>query len=174
MWKTAVLAGIVGVGTFVATVLIGGPLIDPDDGPEASAVTTQARTWVEQANERCRAAVGEVRDELASASTQQNTPERSVRLFRSTTDIEGQLVRGLRNLPPSPGRAAAIDRALDLFQKQYDRDAATAAKLEDRYDFALLTAEVALYERVATQLRTLFRDLGSGGCAAYFDPRTYG
>jgi hypothetical protein len=164
----------VGVGTFVATVLIGGPLIDPDDGPEAAAVTTHARTWIEQANERCRAAVGEVRDELASASTQGNTPERSVRLFRSTTDIEGQLVRGLRSLPPAPGRAAAIDRALDLFEKQYDRDAATSAKLAGRYDFMLLTREVAAYERVATQLRTLFRDLGASGCAAYFDPRTYG
>ncbi|HEY7792522.1 MAG TPA: hypothetical protein VIA10_00790 [Gaiellaceae bacterium] len=174
MWRTALLAGVVGVGAFVATVVIGRPLVDPDDGTEAAAVTTHARTWIEQANERCRAAVGEVRDELATAGTQQNTPERSVRLFRSTTEIEGQLLRGLRSIPPAPGRAAAIDRVLDLFEDQYDRDAATSSKLKKRYDFFLLTREVAAYERVATQLRTLFRDLGAGGCAAYFDPRTYG
>jgi hypothetical protein len=173
MWKTALLAALVGVGAFVATVVIGRPLVDPDDGTEAAGVTTHARTWVEQANERCRAAVGEVRDELASAGTQ-NTPERSVRLFRSTTEIEGQLLRGLRSIPPAPGRAVAIDRALDVFEDQYDRDAATASKLKSRYDFFLLTREIAAYERVATQLRTLFRDLGAGGCAAYFDPRTYG
>jgi hypothetical protein len=173
MWKLALLATVVGVATFAATVAIGRPLLDPGDEPQQAATAAPVRNWAQKASDRCRDAVGGVRAEISNASVQANTPERAVRLFTSTTDIEGRLVRLLRGLPPSATQQARVDQALDLLEEQYKRDVATAAKLDKRYDVALLTREVTVYERVATQLRTLFRDLGAAGCVAYFDPQSY-
>jgi hypothetical protein len=173
MWKTGLLAAAVGVATLAATIVIGRPLVEPEDTEEATVVTTPTRSWGEQASDRCRDALASVRAELAAVGGQANTAERAVRLFDSTTEIEGRLLRRLRGLPSPAGERIEVDEALDLLESQYRRDAATAARLRKRYDFALLNREVLGYEKTATQLRTSFGELGAQGCVAYFDPRSY-
>ena len=173
MWKIWLLAGAVGVATLVATVAIGRPLADPDEPAEPAAAAAPARTWAQQATGRCRAAIADVRAELTGASGLATTAERAVVLFGATTEIEGKLLRQLRALPPSAAQQRRIDETLDLLEKQYERDVATTAKLERRYDFALLNREVVAYESIAAQMRALFRELGAQGCVAYFDPESY-
>ena len=128
------------------------------------------RTWAEQATGRCRDAIADIRAELSGATGLATTAERAVVLFGATTEIEGELLRQLRALPPAAAQQRRIDETLDLLETQYERDVGTTAKLERRYDFALLNREVVAYESLAAQMRALFRELGAQGCVAYFVP----
>ena len=167
------MAAAVGSATLVATIVIGRPLVEPEDAPEAAAVAAPVRSWGQKASDRCRDAIGSVRAELKGATGSSTTAERAVVLFGVTTEIEGRLLRLLRALPPTAAQRARVDQALDLLEQQHKRDLATTAKLEQRYDFALLNREVIAYEHVASQMRAFFRDLGAQGCVAYFDPESY-
>lgn len=173
MWKFGLLAVVVGVATLVATIAIGRPLVDPDDSSETAALTARTRSWGERASDRCRDAIGRVRAELSGATGLTTSAERAVVLFSATTEIEGRLLRLLRTLTVSGAQQPQVDEALDLLEEQYKRDVATTAKLERKYDFALLSREVLVYEQLAAKLRARFRTLGAQGCVAYFDPESY-
>jgi hypothetical protein len=174
MWKTGLLAAVVGLATFAATIVIGRPLVDPDDPTEPTAAAAPVRSWAEQASDRCDDAIASIQAELSSATGLASTAEQAVTLFGITTEIEGRLLRQLRALGRPEAQRRRVEEMLDLLEKQYKRDVATAAKLEQRYDFALLRREVLAYESVAAQMRTLFRRLQAQRCVAYFDPETYG
>ena len=46
--------------------------------------------------------------------------------------------------------------------------------LQRKFDLAALRSRITQYEGEAARLRTLFSSLGADGCAAYFDPTSYG
>ena len=167
------MAVVVGVTTLVLTIVIGRPLIDPDDTAEPAAVAVPVRTWSQKASDHCRDAIASIRAELSGATGLASTAERAVILFGATTEIEGRLLRLLRALPPTSRERMRVEDTLDLLEKQYKRDVATTAKLERQYDFTLLNQEVLAYEQVANQMRTRFGGLGAQGCVDYFDPETY-
>ena len=90
-----------------------------------------------------------------------------------TTAVEGRLVASLRAIPRPPDRAK-VDEAVGRLAEQHAKDELVGRRLQTRYDESLLRKAVQDYEREATRLRTLFRQLGAAGCVSYFNPSSYG
>jgi hypothetical protein len=174
MWKTALAAAAVGLATLVGVIVLGRPLVEPDAASEPPPPPMPLRAWGERASERCDDARATVLAELATPPGLATPAERAVQLFRVTTEIEGRLLALLRALPASAGELAQVDEALDLLEQQYERDVETTERLEQGYDSTLLRRELAVYERLATKLRTLFGALEADGCVSYMDPASYG
>lgn len=178
MWKVWLAAGVVGIVTFAAVALIGLRAVDDDAAAEpVAAVATTApvvRTWAQRANELCLASIRDVRAVLARPpAAGESTQDIQLRFFLETTEIEGQLVEGLRALPAAPDRAK-VDEALDRLEQEFDRDTLTGNALRRKFDLAALRSRITQYERAAARLRMLFGSLGAESCVAYFDPASFG
>jgi hypothetical protein len=178
MWKIWLAAGVVGVATFAVVAVLGLRAVDDDAAAEPPAPTRKtavvARTWAERANQLCLASIRDVRAVLVRPpAAGETTQDIQLRFFLETTEIEGQLVEGLRALPATRDRAK-IDEALDRLKQEFDRDTLTANALRRKFDLAALRSRITQYERAAARLRTLFGSLGADSCVAYFDPASFG
>ena len=170
VWKIWVAAGVVGVASLVAVVVLGRAAIEPKPLDPAD-VAVEELTWAERADGHCREATDEVRAVLAGGPESESEEERAVRLFRETTVAQGRLVRRLGSLPaPTAEQRAAVA----VLARQQARDLRTVRALEQRFDIDLLRNELDRYDVVARSLRSRFERLGIDGCAAYLDPATYG
>ena len=176
MWKVWLAAAVVGVATFAVVAFLGLRAVDDDASAEPTpAVTTAAQTtWAQRADELCLAGIRDVRAVLARPpAAGESTQDIQLRFFLETTEIEGQLVEGLRALPATRDRAK-INEALDRLEQEFDRDTLTANALRRKFDLAALRSRITQYERAAARLRTLFGTLGADSCVAYFDPASFG
>ena len=81
-------------------------------------------------------------------------------------------MRTCATIPGPPDRAKA-DEAIGRFAEQHAKDVVVGRRLQREYNEQLLRRAVQDYEREATRLRRLFRELGAIGCASYFNPSSY-
>lgn len=176
MWKVWLAAGVVAVATFAAVAVLGLRAVDEEDEtePPRPAPARVEQTWADRADELCLAGMRDVRTVLVRGpAADESTQELQLRYFLETTEIEGQLVEGLRALPVTRDRAK-VDEALDRLQQEFDRDTLTGNALRRKFDLKALRNRITQYERAAARLRTLFGSLGADSCVAYFDPTSYG
>jgi hypothetical protein len=176
MWKVWLAAAVVGVATFAVVAFLGLRAVDDDAAAEQPppATTAAQATWAQRANELCLASIRDVRAVLVRPpAAGESTQDIQLRFFLETTEIEGQLVEGLRALPATRDRAT-IAEALDRLEQEFDRDTLTANALRRKFDLAALRSRITQYERAAARLRTLFGTLGADSCVAYFDPASFG
>jgi hypothetical protein len=175
MWKFWVAAVAVAVSVFAGVVVLGLRAVDSDPEPTpVAAPIPKPVSWAERASAHCVNSLDTVRAALTNAASRptESPKTRSVRLFVETTAIEGRLVANLRAIPGPPDRAKA-DEAIGRFAEQHAKDVLVGRRLQRRYDEQLLRRAVAEYEREATRLRGLFRQLGATGCVSYFNPSSY-
>jgi hypothetical protein len=177
MWKLWVAAVAVGIGVFASVVVFGLRAVDSDAEPApAAAPLPKPQSWAERASAHCVNSLDTVRAKLTGAASGTGTVEASrktaVRLFVETTAIEGRLVANLRAIP-GPVDRAKVDEAIGRFAEQHAKDVLVGRRLQRRYDEQLLRRAVQEYEREATRLRRLFRELGATGCVSYFNPSSY-
>jgi hypothetical protein len=177
MWKLWVAAVAVGIGVFASVVVFGLRAVDSDAEPApAAAPPPKPQSWAERASAHCVNSLDTVRAKLTGAASGTGTVEASrktaVRLFVETTEIEGRLVASLRAIP-RPTNRAKVDEAVGRLAEQHARDVQVGRRLQRQYDEQLLRRAVQDYEREATRLRRLFRELGATGCASYFNPSSY-
>ena len=174
MWKLWVAAAAVGLAVFAGVVAVGLRTVDSEAEPPLAAPLPKPQTWAERASAQCVNSLDTVRAALtSSATTGESNTKRSVRLFVETTAVEGRLVASLRAIPRPPDRAK-VDEAVGRLAEQHAKDELVGRRLQTRYDEKLLRKAVQDYEREATRLRTLFRQLGAAGCVSYFNPSSYG
>jgi hypothetical protein len=170
MWKLVATAVLAGAIALAAVVVVGLRVLD--DEAEAQPQAPEP-TWAKRANEVCADAVAEVFAAASAPAGAETRAEREVRLYLATTEVEGRLVSGLRDIAPPAGSAAEVEAAVGALERQYERDVLVADLLQDRYDRTLVEQALEAYEREATRLRGLFRGLGADGCVRYLDPATY-
>jgi hypothetical protein len=170
MWKLVAAAVLAGAAALAAVVIVGLRVLDED----AEALPRAPEpTWAERANAVCTDAVAEVFAAVAATPPGTEAADRQVQLYLSTTEVEGRLVSGLRDIAPPRGRAAEVEAAVGALERQYDQDVVVADLLQERYDRTLVVQALTAYEREAKRLRALFRELGADDCVRYLDPATY-
>ncbi len=178
MWKFLVAAVAVGIAVFGGVVALGLRAVDSEAEPTpAAAPLPKPQSWADRASAHCVNSLDTVRAKLTGAAgngtaTAAASRKTAVRLFVETTAIEGRLVANLRAIPAPPDRAK-VDEAIGRFAEQHAKDVVVGRRLQRKYDEQLLRSAVKVYEREATRLRTLFRQLGATGCVSYFNPSSY-
>ena len=157
--------------------MLGLRAVDEDEPAPVAAEATPAPaggSWAERADELCLTGIRDVRNIVAR---QPVGPARRTRaaaaLLPRDDEDRGQLVEGLRELPVTADRAK-VDEAIDRLEQEFERDVLAGNALQRKFDLAALRSRITQYEGAAARLRTLFGSLGAAGCAAYFDPASYG
>ena len=174
MWKLWLAALAVAGAVFAGVVFLGLRTVDDEAEPPTPVPPREELTWAQRASAQCTNSLDTVRAALMTPGAgDESDARRSVRLFVETTAIEGRLVASLRAIP-SPTDPAKVREAIGTLATQHEKDVRVGRQLQTRYDEQLLRKAVADYERVATRIRRLFRELGAAGCVSYFDPSSYG
>ena len=170
MRAIVVAAVLVGLAVLAAVIVLGRSVVEPEP-LDPSLVRVDHLSWAERANAHCRDATAAVVAALSGPVGLEPEEERAVRIYRETTQIQGRLVRQLREIDPATTEQKGT---VAVLAGQQGRDARTAAALEERFDAELIRTELERYDVIAEGLRTRFRRLGAGDCVAYLDPASYG
>lgn len=174
MWKLWLATGAVGVGVFVAVLVIGLRLTETETPHEPVRATVPVLKWGDRASALCRTAIRNVILAFAREVAAETDDKRSVRLYLETTALDGKLLEDLRAVPAAPADQADVDKAVGALEAQHDEDIRAGDQLRRRFDAALYRQAVDRYDKEAARVRPLFRALGAAGCARYLDPATYG
>jgi hypothetical protein len=160
--RLALLAGGVAVAVLVAVVALGR------GGSEE-----EAAPWAQQASEICERGLADARAVVASGDAIADSELRAVHLYGGATQVEAGVLADLEALPRPEESAATITRTLQVFAGSHDEDVVAVAKLERRFDRALLERRVNETVPIAADLRARFLRLGADGCARYLNPESY-
>jgi predicted Zn-dependent protease len=140
-----------------------------DFRPPASSRARKA--WLSGTTRVCKAAVSSAK--ALDARSDPQTPEEIVAYIREAADLRSRHRSELAAVRAAGGDRARLGALLARFGRSIAADRTAAAKLDARWSDAVARTWIQQRARFALALKADALELGSLGCARYFDPLTY-
>ena len=130
------------------------------------------RVWLGRSTVVCARAVVEGKSLIARSPLA--TPADYLAFLRASIDLEEKHRTALSAIPAASGDRVAVKAMLTRFRRSIVDDRSALAKLTAHWDLAVVKRSSQDGLRSSLRLKTDALELGSTGCARYFDPATYG
>jgi predicted Zn-dependent protease len=128
-------------------------------------------SWLRRANGACRRGVSEAKALIARSSIV--TTDDFLTFARASIALQVGHRSQLAAIPPAPEDRSAVRAMLALFKRAGNADRAAVAKLSAHWSEPALKRWLQAGIRFGLALKADALELGSRGCARYFDPATY-
>jgi predicted Zn-dependent protease len=138
--------------------------------PAAPSGARQA--WLRRSTAVCDRGVVEGKALIARSPLA--TPADYLAFLAGAIALEEKHRAALAAVPAASGDRAAVKAMLTRFRRSIEADRSVLAKLSAHWEVAVVKRSTQDGLRVSLRLKTDALELGSTGCARYFDPATYG
>jgi hypothetical protein len=129
------------------------------------------QNWLRRANGACGHGVSEAKALIARSSIV--TTDDFLTFARESIALQAGHRSQLATIPPAPRDGSAVQAMLALFKRAGSADRAAVAKLSAHWSEPALKRWLQAGIRFSLALKADALELGSRGCARYFDPATY-
>jgi predicted Zn-dependent protease len=130
------------------------------------------KAWLGRSTAVCNRGVVEGKALIARSPLA--TPADYLAFLRAGVALEEKHRAALTAIPAASGDRAAVSAMLARFGRSIGADRSVLAKLTAHWDLAVVRRSTQDGLRSSVRLKTDALELGSPGCARYFDPATYG
>jgi hypothetical protein len=140
-----------------------------DFRPAAPSGTRKA--WLRRSTAVCDRGV--VEGKALVARSPLATPTDYLAFLAAGIDLQEKHRAALAAVPAATGDRAAVNAMLTHFRRSIEADRSVLARLTAHWELAVVKRSAQEGVRASLQLKTDALELGSTGCARYFDPATY-